>query len=130
MIKQSLTAENLFSISVLGNEMMANLEKECYQFVLDLLMKNKFQKSNLDGGWSKDIQVAICHFVQTDPYWSQQDPVLQTRFAIASVVKISIYIELYFENILRNYSAHTLPKYTGNLSDPDLGKNRRPRTSF
>jgi hypothetical protein len=101
MIGQSLTYENLFSVSVLGNEMLTKLERECYQFVLDSLMKNKLQKSNLDGGWSKDIQVAFCHFVQNDPYWSQQDPVLQTRFAIMSVVKVSIYIELFFENLIQ-----------------------------
>jgi hypothetical protein len=130
MIRQSLTAENIFFISVFGNEMLTKLEKECYQFVLDSLIKNKFEKSNLDGGWSKDIQVAFCHFVQNDRYWSKQDPVLQTRFAVMSVVKISIYVELYFENFLRDHNTHTLPKYTGNLSDPDLGSNRRPRTSF
>jgi hypothetical protein len=101
MLSQSLTAENIFSMSVLGSEMLTKLEKECYQFVLDSLIKNKFNKSNLDGGWSKDIQVAFCHFVQTDPYWSQQDPIIQTRFAIMSVVKVSVYIELFFENLIQ-----------------------------
>lgn len=100
MISQSLNAESIFSASVLGKEMLSKLEKECYQFVLDYIQKNSFHKNSLDGGWSKDIQVAFCHFVQNDPYWSQQDPVIQTRFAVMSVVKVSIYIELFFEQLV------------------------------
>ena len=100
MINQSLSNEDiLFNHVLSGKEMMTKLEKECREFVINLLVTHS-NKNLRDHGWGKDCEFAFIDFVRKDPFWSQQSEQVQKRFIAFSVVKVSIFVELFFESMM------------------------------
>lgn len=100
MLSQSITNEDLLLTYVLGGEeMMTKLEKECQTFVINLLVTHS-SNSTRSARWDKDCEFAFWDFVRNDSYWSEQSTEVQKRFVCMSVTKVSIYIELYFDQLM------------------------------
>lgn len=102
MSNQSITNEDVFIVHLFSSdEMMTPLERKCYNSVIDILVRTGANGGEIDDEWTEDCEAAFWHFVENDPYWSNQGIKDQKRFVAASTLKVSIFVELFFESLIK-----------------------------
>lgn len=101
MTVQSTTNERvLFKYVLSGENMMTQLEKKYYNLIIHLQTQSSADNGKVDDDWDESCEAAFWYFVQNDPYWSKQNIQDQQRYVAACILKITIYVELFWESLL------------------------------
>jgi hypothetical protein len=101
MSNQSLTNEDILAVHVFrGNKMMSTLERKYYNLVIYLQTESSVNGGRVDDNWDDSCEAAFWYFIRNDPYWSKQNTLDQQRYVDACILKITIYVELFWESLL------------------------------